>query len=85
MIFQIWVVFAGQVARIGVPVWPVKGKGPQRRPNVENCIGGKQQNSKNCFLNFVRLINYCVKPLFIVQYIHQDFSAAQFYAQGWNR
>ena len=25
----------------------VKGKGPQRRPNVENCIAGKQQKTEN--------------------------------------
>jgi len=38
--------------------------------------------TRESFLNFVRLTNYCVKPLFIVQYFYQDFSAAQFYAQG---
>ena len=50
MIFQNRGQFGGQVARIGVSGWHVKGKVRQNGPVLENCIAGKQQNLKiSCF------------------------------------
>ena len=37
---------------------------------------------KKLFLNFVRLIKYCVIFLFIVYYLYKDFSDTPVYAQG---